>query len=385
MRRLVTFLLVLMIAMVLGYATPAKAQIGKDVRISAGSPEDKALTEISSTADAAQKLDLIQKFQADYGQGDMAVVAYEQFVNYYLQQKDYDKVFEYGEKLFQVDPNNLANGVNLVRAAQERGDTAKLFDYGERVGAIVTRYKAQGPLEGVADAEWNATKAKALEQTADNRTYVEQTLFVTAYHAQDPAARAGLLARFASSFPDSSYANQAWEIAATSYQQAQNYPKMLEVANGVLAKDPNSLGVLILLADYYSGKGEELDKGEADANKALDVLATAKKPDGVTDEQWQQQTSLQKGLALSSLGQVDIWRKKNVEAIGQFKVAAPLLKPNALLYAKNQYLMGLALLNLKRVAEAETALTEAAAADTPYKALAQEKLNGLAAAPRRRP
>ena len=160
---------------------------------------------------------------------------------------------------------------------------------------------------------------------------------------------------------------------------------MLEVANGVLAKDPNSLGVLILLADYYSGKGEELDKREADANKALDVLATAKKPDGVTDEQWQQQTSLQKGLALSSLGQVDIWRKKNVEAIGQFKVAAPLLKPNALLYAKNQYLMGLALLNLKRVAEAETALTEAAAADTPYKAPAQEKLNGLAAAPRRRP
>ena len=385
MRRSLTFFLLLMFAMIVGFAAPTRAQIGKNVGIAAGSPEDKALTEISSTADAAKRLELIQKFLTDFGNGDMAVVAYDQFVSYYLQQKDYDKVFEYGQKLFQVDPHNFANGVNLVRAAHEKGDTAKVFEYGEKVGAIVSWYKALAPPEGTREVDWTDTKARALEQTKDNRTYVEQTLFVTAYGTQDPVARAGLLVRFANAFPDSSYANRALDIAASSYQQAQDFSKMLEVANGVLAKAPDSLGTLILLADYYSEKGEELDKAEGYARRALDVLGTAKRPDETTEEQWQQQTSLQKGLALTSLGQLDFWRKKNVEAIENLKAAAPLLKANALLYARNQYRMGFALLNLKRMAEAKTALSEAAAVDSPYKALAQETLKRIAAGPRRMP
>jgi len=49
-------------------------------------------------------------------------------------------------------------------------------------------------------------------------------------------------------------------VAATSYQQAQNAPKMLEVANGLLAKDPNNLGMLLLLSDYYCDKPDQLGK-----------------------------------------------------------------------------------------------------------------------------
>ena len=37
---------------------------------------------------------------------------------------------------------------------------------------------------------------------------------------------------------------------------------MLEVANAVLAKDPANLGMMVLLADYYSEKGEQLDQAD---------------------------------------------------------------------------------------------------------------------------
>ena len=73
--------------------------------------------------------------------------------------------------------------------------------------------------------------------------------------------------RFAQMFPDSPYADQAMGVAAASYRQTQNTPKMLEVANGLLAKDPGNLGMLILLADYYSEKGEQLDKAETTRKK----------------------------------------------------------------------------------------------------------------------
>ena len=42
--------------------------------------------------------------------------------------------------------------------------------------------------------------------------------------------------------------------------------------------------------------------------------------------------------------------------------------------------MGFALLNLKRVAEARTALSEAASINSPYRPLAEEKLKSLPAA-----
>ena len=111
---------------------------------------------------------------------------------------------------------------------------------------------------------------------------------------------------------------------------------MLEVADGLLAKDPNNIGMLLLLSDYYSEKGEQLDKAETSANKAIALLGTAQKPEGVMDEQWQQQISLQKGLALSSLGQVSIQKKDNAHAVENFEAAAPLLKPNEGSYGRNQ-------------------------------------------------
>jgi tetratricopeptide (TPR) repeat protein len=105
----------------------------------------------------------------------------------------------------------------------------------------------------------------------------------------------------------------------------------------------------------------------------------------VTDEQWAQQKGLQKGLALSSLGQVNIEKKDNAQAVENLKTAAPLLKADDGSYARNQYRLGFALVNLKRTAEAKEAFTQAASVDSPYKALAQEKLRASAgAAPARR-
>src|SRR5580704_443683 len=83
---------------VLVAAIPAAAQIGKYVAVPAGSDADHALSEINATTDPAQKLALIDKFAAS-AQGDMAIIADDTYVNYFLTAKNYDKAFEYGDKL----------------------------------------------------------------------------------------------------------------------------------------------------------------------------------------------------------------------------------------------------------------------------------------------
>lgn len=360
-------------------------QIGKYVPIQAGSDVDHALTEINATADPAQKLALIEKFTEGPGKdGSYPLVANGLFVDYYLAQKNYDKAFEYGDKVFTLDPDNFQNAINMVRASAEKGDVDKLSSYGEKAGGIIQRYKASPAPEGTPAAAWDEQKTRTLEANKDSLVYVQQLVFSGVYQAKEPAKRAALLVKFAQAFPDSMYANQALGVAATAYQQAQNTPKMLEVANGLLAKDPSDIGMLLLLSDYYGEKGEQLDKAETYAKKAISTLETAAKPEGVADEKWTQQKGLQKGLALSSLGQVNIEKKDNAQAVENLKTAAPLVKPDDGSYARNQYRLGFALLNLKRNAEAKEAFTQAASVNSPYKALAQDKLKGLAGAGARR-
>src|SRR5260370_1918412 len=358
-------------------ALPSSSQeLGTFVPIPAGSDADHLLTEINAAPDPTQKLALIDKF-AGIAQGDMAIVVDDLYVSYYTGAKNYDKAFEYGDKLFALDPDNFSNAVNMVRAAREKGDVDKLFAYGEKTAQILQRYKERPAPAGMKQDDWDTQKAETLQDVRESATYAEQLLFDGAYRTADAAKRAALLVRLAQLFPDSQFAGQALGVAAAAYRQTQNSAKMLEVANGLLGKDPDNLGMLLLFADYYSAKGEQLDKAESYAQKSVSLLETAKKPDGVTDEQWKQQSGLQKGLALSALGQVNIQKKNNAQAVDNLRSAAPLLKSDEGSYARNQYRLGFALLNLKRVPEAKAAFTDAASVNSPYKALAQEKLKAL--------
>ena len=359
---------------------PVHAQLEKTVLVSAGSEADRQLKEISAATDPAAKLKLIDAFSAANPDADMQILADEQYVNYYLAAKQYDKVFEFGDKLFTLDPDNFSNAINLVRAATEKGDTDRLFAAGEKASGILQRFQAQPPPAGTSPESWKVLQQQKLESIKDNQDYIEQSLMNAAYQQKDAAKRAALLLRFANLFPDSPNARQALGAAALTYQQAQNRPKMLETANSALAKDPENLGILLLLADDYSEKGEQLDKAEAYAKKAATLCDTAKKPEAVSDADWQKQINLQKGLAFSALGQIDLQKKLNPAAVDSLTKAAPLLKSNAAVYARNQYRLGFAYLNLKKTAEAKQAFTDAASVDSPYKGPAQDKLKGMAAA-----
>ena len=73
-------------------------------------------------------------------------------------------------------------------------------------------------------------------------------------------------------------------------------------------------------------------------------------------------------------------KKNNVGAVENFKTASPLLKPDAGSYARNQYRLAFALLNLKKITDAKAALTDAASVNSPYKQPALDKLKALNAA-----
>src|SRR2546426_5893003 len=167
-------------------ACPLQAQqIGKFVAIQAGSEVDHALTEINAATDAAQKLALIDKFAAGPGnEGDNPILANGLYVDYYIALKNYDKAFEYGDKLFAVDPDNFQNAMNMIRAASEKGDSERLTAYAEKTGGILKRYK-EAPAPAGADAsQWEHQKSQTLENNKDGIVYVQQAVYNGAIQAK---------------------------------------------------------------------------------------------------------------------------------------------------------------------------------------------------------
>ena len=221
-------------------------------------------------------------------------------MNYYINAKQYDKAFEYGDKLFAIDPDNYTNAINMVRAASEKGDGDKLYAYGEKANSIFQNYKNSAAPAGANADDWAREKADKLASLKEDQDYVEKALLNGAYSAKDPAKKADYFVRFAKMYPGTPEGEQALTMAASAYQQSQNRAKMQEVANAALAKDPNDIGMLLLLADDYSEKGDHLDQAAAYAKKASSLVDAAKKPDNLSDDQWKEQTSVQKGVALST-------------------------------------------------------------------------------------
>ncbi|MFZ3214584.1 MAG: hypothetical protein WA192_00825 [Candidatus Acidiferrales bacterium] len=358
-------------------AASAGAQIGKSVSVAAGTPEDKALADIYAAPDGPAKIALLDKFMADYGKGDLELLGDQLYVQSYLAQKDYAKVYEFGARALALDPDSFSTVVNMAHAADEQGDTAKLFDAGEKAAAIITRFKSAPAPAGTTAELWASQRDAALKSVEGDISYVEYAMVSAAYKASEPATRAALLERYVAVFPDSAYTLSAREQTAVAYQQAQNSPKMLAAAQALLAANPDDVSMLLLLADTWCNDPQHLDKAAADAQKALDLLEQAKKPDNVADDQWQKQVALQKGLAYSSLGAVDVNRNRNPQAVDAFKQASPLLKADTFSYAQNQYRLGFTLAKMQRIPEARVVLTEVVSLNSPYKQRALETLNKI--------
>lgn len=377
----------LLVLALLVLAASASAQIGKRVSLRAGTPEDRAVREITRASDPAEKLALLEQFLAEHGQGDMALVAYDIYIDHYLAAQDFAKVYEYGEKALAIDPDAFGVAMRVFTAAQQQGDAARLFDYGARIGEILQRYRALPAPEGMSDEMWHSTRRTTLEEVQDSIHYVEYALFSAAYNNPDPAAKTAQLERFVAAFPDSQYASSAQNVVAYTYQQTQQFDKMNAFIEKALAAQPENVTLLLLAADSWNERRTELDKAEVFAARALKALQTAEKPATLSDEQWTQQKSVQQGLAHSIIGQIHIQRNRNAQAVESLNAAAPLLKSDPVAYARNQYWLGFAFINLRRIAEARAAFTEAAAANTPFRSPAQEKLKSLPAGPpaKRRP
>jgi hypothetical protein len=128
------------------------------------------------------------------------------------------------------------------------------------------------------------------QQKKEIKDPAEYNAYVGAIQQQDPNAKISGLEAFLTQYPNSVMKEDALEVLMGAYQQTNNQAKMLDTAQRLLQANPNNLRALALLAYIKRAQAEanqnpqqNLADGAQYANKGLEALKTATKPEGTSD------------------------------------------------------------------------------------------------------
>jgi tetratricopeptide (TPR) repeat protein len=184
---------------------------------------------------------------------------------------------------------------------------------------------------------------------------------------QDPDKKDKLADQFVQKYPQSRYLPEVYNWMVRSYYRKGEVDKMEATADKQLAIYPNDPQTLALVGTTLPRamnastpeSQKRLEKAEKYCQKALDLLPTIAKPEGVPDDKFQQMKNETSALAYSGLGLVAFRRGKFNEAIPQLEnaVKADPQEPDPV----NYYVLGLADEKASHFDDAVKAFTKCAA------------------------
>jgi len=153
------------------------------------------------------------------------------------------------------------------------------------------------------------------------------------FQAANSDARITATEDFVTKFPKSDFLALVLFAEAQSYQQKNDYEKMVVYAERALDANPDDAtkvqtelmlarGIAQRTREFDLDREEKLARVEKYANSALDILKTLPKPNpSLSDEQWNDYKAQMASDAHDALGMDALVRKNNDEAIKEFKTS----------------------------------------------------------------
>jgi hypothetical protein len=134
------------------------------------------------------------------------------------------------------------------------------------------------------------SQPQAQQQKKEIKDPAEYNAYVGAVQQADAAAKISGIEAFLSQYPNSVMKEDALELLMGAYQQTNNAAKMNEAAQRLLQANPNNLRALALMAytkraAAEAGQNPQQNLAEAAqyAERGLQALKTATKPEGMSD------------------------------------------------------------------------------------------------------
>ncbi|MBI4475474.1 MAG: hypothetical protein HY646_22610 [Acidobacteria bacterium] len=133
-------ILTLFVVFILGVASGAYAQLV------AGSPEEKAFTRIEGEQNPDARIALLLQFEKDFPQSRVLPDIYTMLMSIYQDKRDTAKAIDFGERVIKLDGENLTALLAVSRnLAIERKQIDKAIAYAQKAVETVTKLKTQPP------------------------------------------------------------------------------------------------------------------------------------------------------------------------------------------------------------------------------------------------
>jgi tetratricopeptide (TPR) repeat protein len=374
-------ILTLGLAVFAGVVPASAQQACPGLTVVVNSPEDQLMLAVNGADNPQDQIAALDKYAAAHANAPAMTCANELYTAAYAKQNDFAKAISYGEKDVAANYLSVNLIVNLMKAYVGAGQAT------ENAFALLAKAPQQIKAEAnparpanANDAEWKSNLEAWAAAAKDQMAYMNYAFFALLARVTDPSKRIQYLDSFTQAYPDSPDLGQAYTQYLVAYTMLNNSAKADEYGEKAIAADPNNVSALNLVADNYATRRVNLDKAEADAKKVLNIEPNAKKPDGVSDADFQKQQNTEQGAAHLTLGYIEFQRagrtRRVAGAIEQFKTAVNLLSDNPNLQARALYYLANAY-EFEMPPEhraAAAALEQAVKLDTPWQSEARSLL-----------
>jgi len=345
--------------------------------IPAGSPEDKALTDISQQSDQAKRIGMLEDFVKQYASNPAAVA----YGNWQLSQQymtsEPAKALDYGDKALGAMPDVLDILQTQADLAQQTKNYEKVVDYATRAAVVINGIGKQAKPEGVSDADFQAQIAQEKNTAAPVYEYLAAAAYNAMAAEPDLKKRIAEITRFNEAFAGSKLAENSTVLAVATYEELNDMPHLIEFGEKALAANPKNATLLTLLANAFAEdpKGTNLAKADTYSRQAIELMKTDTSGPEATRK-------INEGFAHQILGYTLLRQDKTTAAIGELKIASTMLKEDPAKYSITLYRLGFAYAKEKQYVPAKQVLSEAVNVKGPFQDASRELLAKVSAAKR---
>ena len=342
---------------------------GAKPTIDLNTPEGRYLDRVQAESDLSKKLLLLEFFPEVFPTSPAVEYAYSELQIRYQQTGKLDRALAVGTIVLNLNPNNLEAACLNWRIAADMKDTALTAEWVKRTGNVAERaLKTPSPDMSQSTRDCGVSARQANEAQAYN----------DAITAKNPADRVKLLEQFLKSHPDTKRTDDIDVMLYLAYREQGDAAKTLAAAEKVVAHNDTREDAMLLVAESYFKAGKDQNAVVSLSKKALDRLAKAERPIGLSEADWNRNKITEQTQAYFMIGSVNFQAEKWEAADQAFRAALPNLTDSRF-RAEALNSLGWANYKLKNMPDALKFYVECTNIPGPYQLAASKTLNTITA------
>ncbi len=276
--------------------------------------------------------------------------------------------------------DELDDSLAALKEAQSKKDIALIKKLAAQTSELA---KEQAEMEEPADPSLKQAWKERSAWAKDVVKYADYALYSSALGAE-PDVVVDLISALEAQNPKSQYLDEGgYSVYFAALTKKGEAGKIPEIAQKALANLPNSIDLLLVLADNAMAKGQT-GQGSTYSQRLITAVSKSTKPEGMQQDDWDRKKALALGHAYYYVGMVAAQGQKYFDADRNLRAALPYIKGSGQMYGMALFQLGVANFQLgaqtnnkKRVLEAISFSEQAAKIPGPHAAQAYTNVTAM--------